>query len=240
MNITYDSFLELQPPVTGAKSNQRLWNFLLVSVLLHLILIELLINHYSPYAGSSPLTVIPSLSISITNPETDTPAETYSPPAVSVDETNRPKRHERIKKQATHRTGPLAVPPSPSVVLPVRPGRESVPKAADLIEKGLDYAARTGKEMEARISPGMFITKANKNKLLMAMTMQAQQDPAIDSPAPLQVYNNQYGDLVYQTGNSCMAVPAVLVPFMFKQINSIIATPIACGNGSKESTFSLK
>ena len=183
---------------------------------------------------------MPSVSITINNSQSAAPARTKSHPAVPVAGPSEINKLAETRKQVVPKTRPAAVPPSPMVVLPVGPEQETVPEARDLIEKGLDYATRTGKQMEARGSPDLFMSHTARDKLIMAMTMQKQQDPTIDNPAPLQVYNNQNGDLVYQTGDSCVAIPAVLVPFTFKQINSIIATPVSCGNGKKKDTFSLK
>lgn len=260
MNITYENFITLQPEGGSDSRDQRFWNILLLSLLLHLIILELLIEHYPPFSVSPQPTVIPNLSITINNPRTVAPAKTASPPATPVQKPVKTKRQDRIKQRATPRTSPLAVPSVPVVVLPAQHEQKSTPKAGGLIKKSLDYAAKTGKQMEARIGPDIFMTKTNRDMLIKAMSMQEQQDPAMSrwdkqivavsmlehlapgiyNPAQLQVYNNQYGDLVYQTGDSCAAIPAVLVPFTFKQINSIMATPVSCGGDNQESTFSLK
>lgn len=240
MNITYENFIELQPDTADPKSNQRLWNFLLISFLLHLLIIELLIDHNSQSGFPRPYKIIPPLTITLNRASPAVRTVPASPPVTPVKETDKIEQHENSTQQTIPLTAPATVPPEIIISLPFQPEQKPPSKAKELVEKSLDQADKVAKSIEARANPGPFMTNTNKDKLAMALMMLDQQDPEIDNPAKLQVYSNQYGDYVYQTGDTCMVVPAVLFLYTFKERNSIIATPISCGNGKETSNFSLK
>ena len=240
MNVTYENFIELQPEAAGANSNQRLWNFLLISFLLHLIIVMLLFDHYSATGFSQPYKFIPALTISLNQAHPSAQAITDSLPVTPVNETHKPERPENIDRHAEPLSPAITVTPVAKAILPVQPDQSQLPHAKKLIEKSLDYAAQAAKQMEARANPGMFITNAAREKLQLASIMLDQQDAKMDSPDKLVVSHNQYGDRVFQTGDKCAVIPAALFLFSFKELNSIIATHISCGNGKRESGFSLK
>lgn len=240
MNITYDNFIELQPDTDKAGSNQRLWNFLLISLLLHLLLVELLIDYASQSARSNK--IIPPLTITLNRVQPATRSIPVSPPVTPVKETDKTEKNEKSVKQVIPLTVPTTAPQQITTILPAQPEQEPLLKAKQLVEKSLAEAAQAAKKMEERGSPDVFMTKTDKNKLLMAMMMVDQQDPKMDNPDKLQVYSNQYGDRIFQTGDNCSVIPAVLFLYTFKEINSIIATPMmgGCPGNKKEKGFSLK
>ena len=242
MNITGEYIIELEPDASDAKTNRRIWNFLLASFLLHLLIVELLIDHFSLNDFTRPYRVIPKITITLNSGRSAAQSVPVSPPVAPVKETDETKRHENSANRTLPLPVPTTVPPETSVSLPAQSEQKLLPQSKELIDKSLDYAAKTGKEMEARVKPDDFMTRTNRDKLVMAMIMQEQQDPTIDNPAKLQVYHNQMGDRIYQTGDKCYVIPSLLFMFTFKEINSIIAMPMlgGCPGSNKEKGFSLK
>ena len=240
MNITLENYLELQPDAIRWHPNKRLWNFLLLSFLLHLIIIKLFIDHSSQVEFTQPYKIIPRFTITLDHARPAARSEPDSIPPVPVDQPDEVERQQNTDKRTTPLIIPAIVPPETTTGPTLNHELDLLPEARELVEKTLAEAARAAREMEEMADPGIFMTNADKEKLQMASIMQEQQDPTMDNPDKLEVYSNQYGDRIFQTGDKCSVIPAVLFLYTFKEINSIIATPISCGNGKKESNFSLK
>lgn len=240
MNITFENFIDLQAEAGSSSVNQPLWNFLLLSFLLHLVIIKLLIDHVSQPQFMRPYKAIPLLTVSINRAGPDVQAERDGQPVTSIDIPDNAEQEHAIDKPVIPLAEPVAGPPEPTVKLPAHYRHSPSIAAQELIERSLAYAAMVAKVIEAQVSPGALMTGSDKARLELAKTMLAEQDERMDNPEQLLVYHNQFGDRVYQMGDKCFAIPAVLFLYTFKEINSIMATPISCRNGRKKNSFNLK
>jgi len=237
MIITFENLIDPQADVGGNKSNQRLWNFLFISFLLHLVIVKLLIDRSAQPGFTQPYKIIPPLTVSINHEGPEVQAERDSQPVEMQDKT---ERLLDIEKPVIPKSSPAMVPPETTVILPPQPDLNPKPKAKELVEDSLEYAARAAKELEAQVNPGVFMSKSEKDKLALGKIMQEQQDETVDAVEQLLVYHNQMGDRVYQTGEKCFAIPAVLFLYTFKELNTNMATPVSCGNDKIQKPFSLQ
>lgn len=243
--IPSDLFYEVAGSVNTADSRLRYICIILLSIVIHLLILSLTINKIPPFQVSIPSTNLPAISIIIESIKSVAPSideQQHAVQSENVQSTGLPDDYRIIdqsNRQESVRveTGKI---PANSVDIPIKkPADIELHDVKSLLRESYKYAEKTAKEMEALVDPGTFMTKPFREKLEQARRNKIAANNENTRSNERIFYVNQMGDRVVQIGDRCSIIPAELVPFTFKELNSIIAMPTHCGNKKKNNPFDL-